>query len=317
MTTFAKRSFDAASYLRYRPTYSQSLISHVLRYAEPKKGALALDLGCGPGQATILLSASGAFSEVIGMDPSRGMIEAAETALKGDLAPLLGERSAAEAIARVKETSIKYQQGSAEDLSRFESNSFDLVTAGQAAHWFKHDIVYNELARVVKPGGTVAYWGYAFMFIPDAPAASQQILSLGTETLGAYWEPGRAGCDSLYDLVPFPAGPEWQADSFVRCKFDETNSKAYAQSGDDLPAPPKTTHHPIVMDKKMFKTDLVNSLKTWSSVHNYMEKHTEQEHIIDSFYRKIENLLPPYEPFTVQWPVGMLLMKKKSTSRTS
>lgn len=150
------------------------------------------------------------------------------------------------------------------------------------------------------------------MFIPEAPVASERILHLGTETLGPYWESGREGCDSLYDLVPFPRGSEWEPASFVRHKFDQTDSKAYMQSKDDLPAPPETVHSGIEMSKQMSKGDLVENLKTWSSVHNYMEKNPASENIIDSFYRDIEQVLPSHEPFAVQWPVGMLLMKKKS-----
>lgn len=166
---------------------------------------------------------------------------------------------------------------------------------------------------MLKPGGTVAFWGYAFMFIPDAPMVSQRILELGTETLGPYWEPGREGCDSLYDLVPFPSSPEWESASFLRCKFDQTESEAYTQSKGDLPSPPETIHYGIQMSKEMNKGDLVKSLKTWSSVHNYMEKQVASDNIIDTFFRELQDRLPSQEPFTVQWPVGMLLMKKKFT----
>ena len=53
---------------------------------------------------------------------------------------------------------IEYKVASAEDLSFIESNSVDMVTAGQAAHWFKQDKAFPEIARILKPGGTLAFF---------------------------------------------------------------------------------------------------------------------------------------------------------------
>lgn len=150
------------------------------------------------------------------------------------------------------------------------------------------------------------------MFLPDAPEASKRILDLGLDKLGSYWEPGRKGCESLYDLLPFPESDDWDPSSFQRCKFDVTESNAYKQSEEDLPGPPTTEHKTIAMGKKMLREDLMKSLKTWSSVHNYMEKHPNSENVIDTFNKEIGDLLPKEEPFSVQWPIGMLLMRKRS-----
>lgn len=53
---------------------------------------------------------------------------------------------------------IEYKVASAENLSFIESNSVDMVTAGQAAHWFKQDKAFPEIARILKPGGTLAFF---------------------------------------------------------------------------------------------------------------------------------------------------------------
>jgi ubiquinone/menaquinone biosynthesis C-methylase UbiE len=65
------------------------------------------------------------------MDPSQGMIEAARATLKSDISPLLGSAATDETIKTAKQCSIKYVQGSAEDLSDLEANSIDLVTSGK------------------------------------------------------------------------------------------------------------------------------------------------------------------------------------------
>jgi trans-aconitate 3-methyltransferase len=53
---------------------------------------------------------------------------------------------------------IEYKVGRAEDLPFIPSNSVDMVTSGQAAHWFNHDKALPEIARILKPGGTLAFF---------------------------------------------------------------------------------------------------------------------------------------------------------------
>lgn len=71
---------------------------------------------------------------------------------------------------------IEFAQGSGEDLSMFSDSSVDLIIAGlfppiaewrkflilqlvaQSAHWFDWSKVWPEIARVLRPGGTVSIW---------------------------------------------------------------------------------------------------------------------------------------------------------------
>jgi ubiquinone/menaquinone biosynthesis C-methylase UbiE len=82
------------------------------------------------------------FNKVIGTDPSEKMLAAIETRPSKDEKP-----------------AIDYKVASAEDLSFIPSNSVDMVTSGQAAHWFKQDKAFPEIARILKRGGTLAFWG--------------------------------------------------------------------------------------------------------------------------------------------------------------
>jgi trans-aconitate 3-methyltransferase len=81
------------------------------------------------------------FNQVIGVDPSEKMLSAVHVP-----------------PAREGKLPIDFKVGTAEDLSFIPSNSVDMVTAGQAAHWFKHDKALPEIARILKPGGTLAFF---------------------------------------------------------------------------------------------------------------------------------------------------------------
>jgi hypothetical protein len=115
----------------------------------------------------------------------------------------------------------------------------------------------------------------------------------------------------LYDLLPFPDGNGWDTASFKRVKFDQTTSNAL-NLGKDNPAPPKTEHRAIAMDKDWDLDTLKQGIKTWSSVHNYSEQHPSEPNIVDTFFEEIKTCLPDTKTFKVEWPVGLLLMQKKS-----
>lgn len=92
----------------------------------------ALDIGCGTGQSTLALAER--MTRVLGTDVSQSMLEHCHP----------HER-------------IRYVRGSAEDLP-FLSNSFELVTAGLAFHWFDRPRFLAEAGRVLKANGWLAIY---------------------------------------------------------------------------------------------------------------------------------------------------------------
>jgi trans-aconitate methyltransferase len=90
-------------------------------------GERILDLGCGDGQLTKHIAATG--SNVIGLDSSPQMIAAAQA---------LG---------------IEAIIGNAEELA-FETGSFDAVFSNAALHWVRdHDAMLSGVGRILKSGG--------------------------------------------------------------------------------------------------------------------------------------------------------------------
>jgi ubiquinone/menaquinone biosynthesis C-methylase UbiE len=47
------------------------------------------------------------------------------------------------------------------DATGLETNSIDMVTIGQALHWFEMPALYTEMLRVLKPGGVFTAFGDA------------------------------------------------------------------------------------------------------------------------------------------------------------
>lgn len=95
---------------------------------------LAWDCATGSGQAALDLARI--FSKVIATDISEELLA---------LSP--------------SHPQISFRTAAAED-SGLEPESIDLVTVAQAVHWFDHARFLDEVLRVLKQGGVLAFWGY-------------------------------------------------------------------------------------------------------------------------------------------------------------
>ncbi|EGX96219.1 S-adenosylmethionine-dependent methyltransferase, putative [Cordyceps militaris CM01] len=198
MSLFANKAFSAAGYAASRPSYPASLFKTVLNYhnAQNSNGTL-LDLGCGHGLISRALSPK--FGKTIATDPSLGMVTQAKS--------------------MTTDSKIEIRKAQAEDLSFLSDESVDLVVSGQAAHWFDYDKAWPEIARVTKPGGSMAFWGYKdnvllghrkANVIFDKFSYGEQDVAPGIESMAPHWEqPGRSMVRRLLaDVVP-PA-EQWE-----------------------------------------------------------------------------------------------------------
>lgn len=164
-----------------------------------------MDLGCGHGLIARELSPH--FAKTIATDPSAGMV--------------------AQAKGMTDDSKIVIQHANAEDLSFLPDKSVDLVVSGQAAHWFDYSKAWPEIARVVKPGGSMAFWGYKDNVLIGHPKANrifdkfsygEDDVAPGIEGMGPYWEqPGRQILRRLLaDVVP----PSAQWEDVRRITYD-------------------------------------------------------------------------------------------------
>jgi SAM-dependent methyltransferase len=122
------RAFDRAAdvYDLSRPTYPREAVDWLV----PAKSKRVLDLGAGTGKLTRLLIDRGL--DIVAVDPSPQMLGVFERSLHG----------------------IPTHLGSAEDIPLGDS-SIDAIVSGQAWHWVDPARAVPEVARVLRPGGTL------------------------------------------------------------------------------------------------------------------------------------------------------------------
>ena len=132
--------FDSAveHYVAARLQYDQRLLDWLVR--DTGAGCKrVLDLGCGPG--FIANAVAPHVAEVLGLDPSPNMIDAA----RAHAAP-----------------NARFAVGSSEDLSAVQA-PVQLVTIGRAFHWMDRPRTLADLDTLIAPGGAIA-------LLNDSPA---------------------------------------------------------------------------------------------------------------------------------------------------
>jgi SAM-dependent methyltransferase len=77
----------------------------------------------------------------------------------------------------------------------------DLVTAGQAVHWFDQERFFNEVRRVLAPGGAVAVWAYDLL---EVEGHAGTVLRRFHARVEPYWPPERALVARRYADLLFP-----------------------------------------------------------------------------------------------------------------
>jgi ubiquinone/menaquinone biosynthesis C-methylase UbiE len=104
-----------------------------------------------------------------------------------------------EQAAQIK--NIRYTAQSAEQTS-FPNNHFDLITVGQALHWFDLNKFYKEVNRVAKKDGLLAVWGYAICKVN--PNVDEHFDHFYKHIVGPYWDSARKMVEDEYLNVRVP-----------------------------------------------------------------------------------------------------------------
>lgn len=147
-------------YIKYRPNYPEAVIPFLQEAINLWPEMIVADIGSGTGILSETFLKNG--NRVFGVEPNKAMRTAAEELLK--VYPAF--------------TSV---DGAAE-ATTLESNSIDLITAGQAFHWFDIGQANVEFGRILKLGGwVVLIWNVRIDSTPFAQAYEQVLLDYGLD----------------------------------------------------------------------------------------------------------------------------------------
>ena len=121
-------------YVKYRPGYPPEIVDLLKRKCGLTPESIVADIGSGTGKLTELFLANG--NVVLGVEPNSGMRTVAETLFRN-------------------EAGFRSVDGSAE-ATALPASSVDVITAGQAFHWFDPVKTRDEWVRILRPAGWAA-----------------------------------------------------------------------------------------------------------------------------------------------------------------
>jgi SAM-dependent methyltransferase len=122
------------TYAKYRPGYPAAVIELLRSECGLTPSSIVADVGSGTGIFSEMLLKNG--NTVIGVEPNAAMRGAAENLLRGY-------------------SKFQSVNGSAE-ATTLPNASVNLITAGQAFHWFDAAAAREEFVRILRPGSFVA-----------------------------------------------------------------------------------------------------------------------------------------------------------------
>ncbi len=127
----------ANDYDRARPNYPEALIDRALDWAKLPANAGLLEIGCGPGKATVSFAKRG--FPIVCLEPNQVFCQLA----RQNCAP----------YANVEILNVSFEEWP------LEVRTFDGVLAANAFHWIPPEIAYQKAARTLKDEGwLMLFW---------------------------------------------------------------------------------------------------------------------------------------------------------------
>lgn len=180
-------SAHAAAYAQARPQYPVELFQWLA--SQCAGHALAVDVGCGNGQASLLLATH--FAQVRAFDPSIAQL----------------------GCARMHER-VHYAVAPAEQLP-LEAASADLLVVAQALHWFDFPRFFTEAQRVLRPGAHFCTLHYPLLRV--SAWIDRHIEHFESQVVGSHWPAERRHIDNAFSELQFPFARE-PSPAFAMCQ---------------------------------------------------------------------------------------------------
>lgn len=130
---YDKFTDKADIYDKYRPKYSKGFIDYLYQYLALSNNAVIADIGAGTGILSEEFLKRG--SNVICVEPNKKMLEQAKRKLQHY-----------KNVSFINETA---------ESTNIKDTSIDIITVGQAFHWFNEKLFLNECKRILVDEGIV------------------------------------------------------------------------------------------------------------------------------------------------------------------
>ncbi|MEE4174166.1 MAG: class I SAM-dependent methyltransferase [Xanthomonadales bacterium] len=240
-------SGHAEDYARYRPGYPPCLFDWLAGQAPA--GNLAWDVGTGNGQVARVLARH--LARVHATDASPQQLARAEGP-----------------------ANVRFVVEPAERCS-LAIGEVDLVTVGQALHWFDLERFYPEVQRVLKPGGLFAAWTYQLNEI--TPDVDGIVDAFYENVVGPYWPPERVHVEQGYEDLPFP--------------FTELDAPAFS------------------LETRWTLEEYLGYIGTWSALRRYRAQVGEDP--LPDLRKRLESVWGEAEAVqAVRWPLALRVGRK-------
>lgn len=231
-TRFSNR---VADYIRYRPGYPDELITALQEEAGLKSSSAVADIGSGTGISAEPFLRLGCV--VYGVEPNREMREASENHLK--------------------EWPHFHSVNGTAEATTLEAGSIDVVTAGQAFHWFDVARTRIEFRRILQPRGIVAlFWNSRRVESTQFLKGYEQLLH---EFATDYRQVDHRNIE-LQVLADFFGGSHFQTRAFPNSQtFDFEGLRGRLLSSSYTPAAGHPDHAPMLKAlERLFETHAIN-----------------------------------------------------------
>ncbi|KAK5987849.1 Methyltransferase gedG-like protein [Cladobotryum mycophilum] len=182
---FTIQGLDWANYDTYRPKYPPSMWETWLKHHKFHGGLMDAVHDIGAGLAAKELSTF--FSHVFVSDPGENNIAAARQLL-------------------TPAAKFTFCQKPAE-VPWLEDSSVDFSSICMAAHWMNSETSLRNVARSLRPGGTLAMCAYSFMLnFPDSQRLEKLWSDAVKTAIGGFIDNGDIGLDEMRGMRKFMVG---------------------------------------------------------------------------------------------------------------
>ncbi len=241
-------SAQANAYKTFRPNYPKEMFSYMASLAPSNE--LVWDCACGSGQASYALADF--FKTVVATDGSLQQIRNASN-----------------------RSNIHFRVETAEHSS-LVSKSVDLITVGQALHWFALEAFFTEAKRILKSDGVLAAWTYNSFNV--TPEVDEIVKRFDKTIIGEYWPIERRFVDNDYKDIVFP--------------FQNV-----------------ITNH-FTMQERWNLLQVIGFLNTWSAVQKFRDqRQSEPLDLIIDLLRHAWGDPSTYR--SVRWPITIMICSMK------